>query len=443
MKRLLAFSLVFVILLFNFTRVLVTSAAVSDIPDSIYNKKFSVNGLNNNSNFLQYASITEYPVYYILYAVSSNLNYPFDNLSYYLALIVDKTSSTFDIDNGNHLVFDTDVDPGYTYLYANSKQYTSSIVLNSNYDIYYTYYSGGVWKDSINKIGDSINGFVFDNYNSDLFPIYNTKYFSKYILASNVDLVSRAGGRVLQYGNYYTFFDYFDNNILFDVVDYSGHESSSGQTVTTSSNSSVHTTTTTVNSSGSSSNSSGSSGGSSGSNGSSSDSNSAEQLETTKSIFSTVKEIFSTLYYLPEKIQEAFNDFINNIISTVLSVPDLISDALKYLFVPSDNLFIDLVDLIKSKFNFIFQFIELGNFLLTYDYSEYHPDISIDFVDSVELPWGTFSVDFLDWSVIEPYRDHIKNFTFGISFFFFTLKIRKRLPSIISGISSGGNFDDN
>lgn len=133
-----------------------------------------------------------------------------------------------------------------------------------------------------------INGFVFDNYNLDKFPSYegsSSNYYSKMIIASNVDMYNQYG-ELLQYGNYYTLLQFFSGTLdSTKIKDYSGHETAPGVV--------VEPTT----------------GGGTGDSQTSKD-----QLETSKGILGTVKEIFNSIANLPGKIADAIggNDEIGS-----------------------------------------------------------------------------------------------------------------------------------
>lgn len=79
-----------------------------------------------------------------------------------------------------------------------------------------------------------VSGFTFDNFNSDKFPTYqgaSSNYTSSMILASNVDMYDQYGN-LLQYGNYYTLLKYFGGTLdASKIKDWSGHETAPGVVV--------------------------------------------------------------------------------------------------------------------------------------------------------------------------------------------------------------------
>lgn len=196
---------------------------------------------------------------------------------------------------------------------------------------------------------------------------------------------------------------------------------------------------------------------------------SQEQLDTSKGILGTLKSVLEFIINLPGNIANAiggfFSDLKDGLISALESVKQGILDGLKLLFVPTDdNKWNDLVDLLHEKFGFVFQIIDLSDFILHYNFSESPPDFSMKFDESTHyldgsvngvpdsggsgshggggasrgyvLQWGTFTVDILDLGLIEPYRNLIRNLTSGIMWFFAIRKAKKMLPDIINGQSS-------
>ncbi len=256
-----------------------------------------------------------------------------------------------------------------------------------------------------------ISGWCFDNYNLDKFPTYqgaSSNYTSTVILASNVDMYDQYGN-LLQYGNYYTLLKYFGGALdASKIKDWSGHETAPGVV--------VEPTT------------SGGSGGNS--------QTSKDQLETSKGIWGTVKDIFHSLADLDKRIAESIKGFFTDL-------KDGILDGLKALFIPSDNLFDDIVDIVKNKFGFIPQIFDMTDFIIHLNVVDTPPDLSFVFPENYRgnSRLGSFlsGLDFelIDWSVVEPYRQFIRGLITGLSWYFFIRKLRKRASDVING-SSGG-----
>lgn len=283
-------------------------------------------------------------------------------------------------------------------------------ITSSNLNISFNY-SGGRRTFPTSYIG----GWCFDNYNLDKFPTYqgaSSNYTSTIILASNVDMYDQYGN-LLQYGNYYTLLKYFGGTLdASKITDYSGHETAPGVVVepTTSS----------------------SSGGNSQTN--------KDQLETSKGIWGTVKDIFNSIANLPGKIADAISGFFTDL-------KDGLLEGLKILFIPEENPFEGTISLVHEKFGFVFQIVDIADFLLTYNFNEAPPDLSFNFPEDYRgnSRFNSFlsGLDFelIDWSVIEPYRDFIRNLIAGIAWYFYLSRLHKHLPDIINGTSGSGGGD--
>lgn len=297
--------------------------------------------------------------------------------------------------------YNTKLNSVYTGGIGSSVDYEQSVYYNTTSYSAYSDFTFAISSQSFKFPSSFISGFVFDNFNFDKFPIYQgstSNYTSKMIIASNVDIYNQYG-ELLQYGNYYTLLKYFGGTLdASKITDYSGHETAPGVV--------VEPTT---------------------SGGAGDSQTSKDQLETSKGIWGTVKDIFNSIANLPGKIADAISGFFTDL-------KDGLLEGLKYLFIPSDNLFLDLIDLVKSKFNFIFQIIEITDVLLNYDYSETPPDFNISF----DTKWGNFDAQLIDLSVFETYRNFVRGIILATSWYFFIRKLRKRIPDVINGIGSGG-----
>lgn len=348
--------------------------------------------------------------YYILVASPQS----YDNTTQYgvtLFFISDNSQETYSSAEGVLKVY-TDSYPYSTFFYSD---YNGGVGSSWNYSG--SYFSSSLFSSDTSSVvgffnrgssfysSFSYNGLVFDNYNLDKFPTYegaSSNYTSKIILASNVDIYNQYG-ELLQYGNYYTFLQYFGGTLdASKIKDWSGHETAPGVV--------VEPTT-------------GGTGGDS--------QTSKDQLETSKGIWGTVKDIFNSISSLPEKIANAISGFFDNLLNGII-------EGLKFLFVPSDNLFDDLVELIKNKFGFVFQIIEIGDFLLNFDFSDTPPDLSFDFSNYngssrfIQFLNG-FKFELLDWSVIDPYRGFIRGLISAITWYFFLKSLPKTLVNLING----------
>lgn len=330
----------------------------------------------------------------------------------YLYLIYDDSQETFGSEEGV-LRFYTDTYPHDTRLYVtynngvgSSSDYSRSYSLQSNNsssepDFNFLYSSGAT---SFSSYG-YYYGFVFDDYNLDKFPTYevsNNYYTSAMILASNVDIYNQYG-QLLQYGNYYTLLQYFGGALdSSKIKDYSGHETAPGVTVEPTTGSGTGDSQT-----------------------------SKDQLETSKGIWGTVKDIFNSIANLPDKIADSIGGFFTDL-------KDGLIEGIKFLFVPSNNIFDEFVEFIRNKFGFVFQIIEIKDFLLEFDFSDTPPDLSFDFSGYsgssrfIQFLSG-FKFELLDWSVIDPYRGFIRGLISAITWYFFLKGLPKTVVNLING----------
>lgn len=310
--------------------------------------------------------------------------------------------------------YNTKLNSVYTGGIGSSVDYEQSVYYNTTSYSAYSDFTFAISSQSAKFPSSFISGFVFDNFNFDKFPIYQgstSNYTSKMIIASNVDIYNQYG-ELLQYGNYYTLLKYFGGTLdASKITDYSGHETAPGVV--------VEPTT-----------SGGTSGGSQ---------TSKDQLETSKGIWGTVKDIFHSLADLDKRIAESIKGFFTDL-------KDGLIEGIKYLFIPSDNLFDDIVDIVKNKFGFIPQIFEMTDFIIHLNVVDTPPDLSFVFPENYRgnSRLGSFlsGLDFelIDWTVIEPYRQFIRGLITGLSWYFFIRKLRKRASDVINGTSSGGGF---
>lgn len=329
-------------------------------------------------------------------------------LYYGMLVITDNSDEVFSLENPyGKLYCSIADDPNNCKFIAGDKNSATTVIPNTSYTMSWVTYRVDYndWKYASYNYHNY--NFVFDNLNVDGFPVHNTNYYPHYIIASNVDIYSYTGV-LLQEGNYDDLINYFGNNLTFEITDFTNSEPVTEPTT-------AEPTT---------------------------KDNSSEQLEVSNSILENIKTVVSSLANLAgnvaSKIAESLglNSLFDWLWDKISSIPDLILDGLKALFVPSDNLFLDLIDLIKSKFGFVFQIAEITDFILHENFDDVAPDSSVTFKGN---KWfGSFTVQIMDWSVIEPYRNLIKNLSLAVSWYFFIRKLQKRFPDIINGTSDGG-----
>lgn len=330
--------------------------------------------------------------YWIIVATPYSYSQP-NHFTFTLFLISDDSFETYGTEEGVLIVY-TDTYPYNSYIpsvytgVGKSVDYSRSIY----YAPRFSYSSpGNISFNSSSSVkrnlSASYTGFAFDNYNSDKFPVYSgpaSNYTSSYILASNVDIYNQYGVLV-QEGNYHTLLNYFNGTLdASKIIDFSGSEAAPGVTDPTYEDSKIG----------------------------------KEQLETSKGIFGTVKNIFDSLSELPSKIANAISGFFT-------TLKDGIIDGLKFLFIPSENLFDNLKDKFFSKFGFISQLSSLVYDLRSITYDDKPPENKITL-------YGV-TVNFVNWEFYDDYRELINNIIIIISYYIFFWNIRRRLPDIIGG----------
>lgn len=285
--------------------------------------------------------------------------------------------SGFNTIGGNNVSFDN----GYIYTYQYFFQTTDGIDTS--------YFSS-------TSFSTGVAGWCFDNCFSDKFPSYygSSTHYPRYILASTVDIYD-LDGNLLQYGNYDSFCNFFTEDLSLAFKDFSTHTEP--------------TTTVTENSS--------------------SDGTSQEQLETSKGILGTLKDVLSYIINLPQKIAESIGDFFtmvkDGIVSALEALGNFILDGLKFLFVPSDNLFNDLQEKINVKFKFLYQVIDLGESIISAEYLDEPPNNKLTI-------YGV-TITFMDWELYDKYKPIINTIIIIVSYYFYIQRLIKRLPGVIGG----------
>lgn len=342
----------------------------------------------------------------------SDLKFSFSNIDetdfydydYYLLLAMPVNSSAErykyclffvkDALNEGVLKFHTDVDPFHTKIsdlnYTVHKCYSWSYASNDFVSLDYNIY----------KSNNIYYGFAFDNYNLDKFPVFDSKCVA-FILASNVDIYDY-NDRLLQFGNYDTFLKYFDYNLNpSKITDFTVGSSSSESSTTVPSGFPDTTVTTT----------------------------SADQTEVSNNILTNIKNIIAELYNLPQKIADKIGIFINDFKDSVKEdlndLKNMLLDGLKALFVPSDNLFIELEEVIKSKFKFVYQILDFGKILISAEFLDIPPDNKITIYGQ--------DIVFMDWTLYNSYKSLIDAIIIFCSYYFYVQRLIKRIPGIIGG----------
>lgn len=156
-----------------------------------------------------------------------------------------------------------------------------------------------------------------------------------------------------------------------------------------------------------------------------------ESVETSKSILENVKTIITNIANLPSNIANAiknfFSDLLSGIITGLNNLKDGIIQGLKDLFIPSDNAFTDIKEIVNDKFGFISQIKDLFSAFVNYTFadSETPPEFTITYKGN--------EISIIDWSLYAPYRMTVHFIIIAISYLSFIMRLYKRLPGYIGG----------
>ena len=162
-----------------------------------------------------------------------------------------------------------------------------------------------------------------------------------------------------------------------------------------------------------------------------------DSAETSKNILDNVKQILTNIANLPKNIANAIYNFFSDLLSGILTGLDNLKDGiiqgLKDLFIPSDNAFTDIVDMVKTKFAFAYEFVDIAKTILVFSFDDDVEAPNFEISDS-SGKWFKGSLNFIDWTIYEPYRPYVHALILAISWYQFIERTIKRLPSIIGGI---------
>ena len=156
-----------------------------------------------------------------------------------------------------------------------------------------------------------------------------------------------------------------------------------------------------------------------------------DSAETSKNILDNVKQILTNIANLPKNIANAiynfFSDLLSGIITGLINLKDGIIQGLKDLFIPSDNAFTDIKDIVNEKFGFISQIKELVSAFVNYSFadSDTPPEFNINYKGK--------EISIIDWSLYAPYRMTVHFIIIAISYLSFIIRLYKRLPGYIGG----------
>lgn len=154
-----------------------------------------------------------------------------------------------------------------------------------------------------------------------------------------------------------------------------------------------------------------------------------------------ISGFFSSLF---EKIKEFFSPiwgFFQNIIDGILGIPkaimNLLSDLLKFLFIPSDDFISGHVSELRNKFAFADSIISTAEILSSTlkNVSTAPPYIEIDLGASNTF-WSYGGVQRFSFEWYAPYRGAVNALLSGILWVVFIWNTYRDLPGIINGVGS-------
>lgn len=353
---------------------------------------FSSFGLSSYASNYEHIS----PFSEVKFSASSYPSEFFYSFDYYLLVsYFDSSSNRYQY--GIFFIRDHSEDKGSIKVHRDVSPMTS-FINDPNYEIYGSSYSpatssGIVFLSSYTPF-DAVTGFVYDNLFSSGFPTFEgvTSYC---ILASNCDFYDQ-NGLLLQLGNYDTFLKYFDYTLNAAMIrNFSGHS---------------EPPTTTPDDPGG--------GGSS-----------SDQTEISNNILTNIKNIFSVLLQLPQSIAEKlgnyFTDLKNSFVSSIENLKIKLLEGIEYLFMPSDNLFTELQEVIETKFEFVYQILDLGRSVISADFLDVPPNNKITLYEK--------DIVFMDWTLYSDYKSLIDSIIIIVSYYFYIHRLIKRIPGIIGG----------
>lgn len=161
------------------------------------------------------------------------------------------------------------------------------------------------------------------------------------------------------------------------------------------------------------------------------------QAETSKNILENVKNIITAIANLPatiaNNIKSFFTDLLSGILTGLNNLKEGIIQGLKVLFIPSDNAFTDIVDMVKTKFSFAYEFVDIAKTILVFSFDADVEPPTFKMEDK-SGKWFNTPLSIIDWTIYEPYRPYVHSLILAICWYQFIERTIKRLPSIIGGI---------
>lgn len=162
-------------------------------------------------------------------------------------------------------------------------------------------------------------------------------------------------------------------------------------------------------------------------------------------ILGVVKDIFENIKGIPDKIGEFFTTVGDKIIEAVNSIKEGIISGLEFLFVPSDNLFDDIQNILTQKFAFYKQILEVRDFITNIDFKDTPPAVKFDLnklkfsLLGFQPNFGSGEVTIIDFQWLEErgYIDLIRGLILAVLWATFLRKLPDKVVNTINGTTGG------
>ena len=164
-----------------------------------------------------------------------------------------------------------------------------------------------------------------------------------------------------------------------------------------------------------------------------------EGIESLPGKFATWFEtIIEGVQAIPDVLSGWFTDVIewlSSIWDAICSIPDLILEGIRAIFVPSEDFVTTKVEALRSRFNWIEPILGYGDFIKTQLVDPEPPVLYVHLGDAEgELNYGG-TVKFLDLTWYERYKPQGDAIISGFLWALFAWRMYVKLPGIINGVA--------
>lgn len=148
-------------------------------------------------------------------------------------------------------------------------------------------------------------------------------------------------------------------------------------------------------------------------------------------LLSWLTSIYDTLILFKDSVLEWCADlirklsgFFDNLVDIVLSLPDKFKDLLIYLFVPSENPFLEIQKMLSDRFPIIEQ---LQKLLATFVFT------GSGTLPQFNVTYFGVTVSIVDFEIFAPYIPVMHGIIIALAWYKFLHRLYNRLPSVIGG----------